>query len=39
MGKRMLRREDRTTVWHLFRWLECLAAIMVTILMGLALLA
>ncbi len=39
MGKRMLQREDRITVRHLFRWIECLSALMVAILLGLALFA
>ncbi|SFB93618.1 hypothetical protein SAMN05660479_00895 [Microbulbifer thermotolerans] len=39
MAKRMLQREDRRTVWHLFRWLEYMAALIAAIMMGLALLA
>lgn len=39
MSKHMLRREDRRTLWRLFRWIECLAAFLVAILLGLALLA
>lgn len=36
-GKLLYRREDRITVRHLFTWLECLAALMVAILLGIAL--
>lgn len=36
MGKRMLQREDRKTVNRLFIWIECLSAVMVFIMLGLA---
>ena len=39
MGKRMLQREDRTTIRHLFTWIECLATLMVAIWLALALFA
>lgn len=39
MSKRMLQREDRNTIRHLFTWIECLATLMVAILLGLALFA
>ncbi|SHG04089.1 hypothetical protein SAMN04487965_3169 [Microbulbifer donghaiensis] len=39
MGKRMLRREDRVTIRHLFTWIECLATLMVAIWVALALFA
>ncbi len=39
MGGKMLQREDRNTIRRLLAWIECLAAVMVAILMGLALFA
>lgn len=39
MPRKMLQREDRKTLRRLFTWIECLAAIMVAILLGLALFA
>jgi hypothetical protein len=35
----MLRRRDRNTLKRLFTWIECLSALTVAILLGLALLA
>lgn len=39
MGKRLLQREDRNTIRHLFTWIKCLSTLMVAILLGLALFA
>lgn len=39
MSGKMLRREDRKTIRHLFAWIECLSAFTVAMLLGLALFA